>query len=304
MSYSGGRDATPGIMGAVYACLASDCACMSELLLNSTPTLRGALALELSAPAADCHLLSPAQAGALAQRVARDLAGLDEGVAALSLSTVGAHYDVVELLRPGWPLFTELEQLSARAPGQAQARIIAFGASAGRLPGALTPSDDHFGGPLRVVPFVLRGEMEAIARVCNRFEQDLVERGMASAETALMAQEVFAANIEHARYLTVHDLCALTALQYEHAGIAPLWPIIETALLSPGREVWLDVPPEPLLGWRAGAVEMVDFSDAAWHARYAVGLDADAAVRLHRHFSARQRQLRAVLMAHGIPVRQ
>ena len=39
---------------------------------------------------------------------------------ALQLVTVGAHYDVVELLRPGWPLHRELDQLAARAPGDAE----------------------------------------------------------------------------------------------------------------------------------------------------------------------------------------
>src|SRR3546814_4530153 len=74
-----------------------------------------------------------------------------------------------------------------------------------------------------------------------------MERGMAGADTALLAQEAFGLQVEHARYLTLHDLCALMAMQYDHAGLAPLWPVLETALLSPDREAWLDAPPEPLL---------------------------------------------------------
>jgi len=275
---------------------------MSEPLLNPAQTVCAALALELSAPAADCHPLSPTQAGDLARLIARDLAGFDPAVGTLSLSTVGAHYDPAQLLRPGWPLFAELDQLSARAPGQA-ARIVAFGASDGVLPGLLTPAEEHLGGPLRIMPLVLRGEPDQITRVRMKVEQGLIEHGMAAADTALMAQDAFAVSIEHARYLTLHDLCALTALQYEHAGLAPLWPIIETALLSPEREVWLDAPPEPLLGWCAGEVRMVEFSDVTWRKRYAAGLDAAGAERLFRHFSARQRQLTAILTAHGIPVR-
>src|SRR3546814_9062548 len=72
-----------------------------------------------------------------------------------------------------------------------------------------------------------------------------MERGMAGADTALLAQEAFGLQVEHARYLTLHDLCALMAMQYDHAGLAPLWPVLETALLSPDREAWLDAPPEP-----------------------------------------------------------
>jgi len=276
---------------------------MSESLLNPAHTLCGALALELSAPAGEARALPRAQAGELAGLLARDLAAVDAAVSALSMSTVGAHYDPVELLRPGWPLLTELDQLSARAPGQERAQIVAFGARDGVLPGDLTPADEHLGGPLRVVPLVLRGEADTIARVRTALEQRLIEDGMAAADTALMAQDAFAVKVEHARYLTLHDLCALTALQYEHAGLAALWPLIETALFSPGREIWLDAPPEPLLGWCAGEARMVEFDQTAWHQRYAADLDAAAAARLDRHFRARQKQLAAVLAAHGIHVR-
>src|SRR4051794_23469927 len=77
----------------------------------------GALALEL-APGSDAPaaLLSQHDAGALAGLVARDLCGFVPAAARLELVTVGAHYDAVELLRPGWPLHQELRQLAARAP--------------------------------------------------------------------------------------------------------------------------------------------------------------------------------------------
>src|SRR6476620_11036854 len=89
--------------------------------------LLGALALE------------QAGAGALAARIAQDLAGFAAEASALQLVTVGAHYDVVELLRPGWPLHRELDQLAARAPGDAGGRIIAFGAHVCLLMVPLTP---------------------------------------------------------------------------------------------------------------------------------------------------------------------
>jgi len=276
---------------------------MPESRLNPAHTLCAALALELSAPAAEARALPRLRAGELARLIARDLAGIEVEVSALSMSTVGAHYDPVELLRPGWPLFTELDQLSARAPGRERAQVVAFGTRDGALPGALTPAAEHLGGPLRVLPLLLRGEADDIARVRTVLEQRLIEDGMAAADTALMAQDAFAVKIEHARYLTLHDLCALTALQYEHAGLAPLWPLIETALFSPMREVWLDAPPEPLLGWCAGEARMVEFGADAWRQRYAADLDASEAARLHRHFCARQKQLAAVLAAHGVHVR-
>jgi len=276
---------------------------MSESLLNPVHTLCGALALELSAAAGEARTLPRAQAGDLARLIARDLAGFEAEVSALSMSTVGAHYDPVELLRPGWPLFTELDQLSARAPGQGRAQVIAFGARDGVLPGHLTPADEHLGGPLRVLPFVLRGDAETVTSVRACLERDLIEHGMAGAQTALLAQEAFAVRIEHARYLTLHDLCALTALQYEHAGLGALWPLIETALFSPGREVWQDAPPEPLLVWRAGEVHIAGFSDDQWRQQYAAELPTAGVQRLHGQFQARQRQFVSVLAAHAIAVR-
>jgi len=87
---------------------------------------------------------------------------------------------------------------------------------------------------------------------------------MASAATALQAQEEFAARIEHARYLTAHDLAAMIAMQYDHVGLKRLWPLIETALLAPQRELWLDASPEPLLRYADGRISMAKFDFDAW----------------------------------------
>ncbi|MFC0676480.1 hypothetical protein ACFFGH_01270 [Lysobacter korlensis] len=271
----------------------------------------GALALELrgDAPVASPHL-AQAEAGELAELIAHDLARFAPEAAGLELLTVGAHYDPVELLRPGWPLHRELDQLAARAPraGGEGGRIIAFGTHEGRLPGALTPSPDYTGGPLRLVPFVLGGDADTVATVGDAFERELLERGMAGAATALAAQGSFGLLVEHARYLTAHDLAAMMALQYEHAGLAPLWPVLETALLEPEGETWLDAPPEPLVRYTGGEARIALFSPQAWHAHYAPESTCDsdeARERLHRrfgHFERRQRQIAAVLGAHGVAV--
>lgn len=280
--------------------------------------VRGALALEL-APGSDAgtDALPQAHAGALAALIARDLARHDSDAARLELVTVAAHYDPVELLRPGWPLHSELLQLAARAPrvsssspagqgGEADhpGRIIAFGTHADRLPGALAPSPEFHGGPLRLVPFSLAGEAAVRERVSQAFEAGLMERGMAAADTALAMQEAFGLRIEHARYLTLHDLVAMTALQYEHAGLAPLWPVLEAALLAPEREAWLDAPPEPLVHYAGHEARIALFSPDAWRRRYATDADGDGAAlrRRHAHFEARQRQFTHVLRAHGVEV--
>lgn len=271
----------------------------------------GALALELrgAAPVARDALSQP-EVGELAALMGRDLARIAPEAAALDLVMVGAHYDPVEMLRPGWPLHHELDQLAARAPRNpdGSARVIAFGAHEDRLPGALAPTPDFAGGPLRLVPFVLGGAEAVIGRVGDALERELLERGMAGADTALAAQAAFGLQVEHARYLTVHDLAAMMAMQYDHAGLAPLWPVLETALLQPDGEQWLDAAPEPLLHFSDGEARIALFSPPAWHARYAPEApcasdeDRERLERRHQHFEARQRQFAAVLAAHGVPV--
>jgi hypothetical protein len=277
--------------------------------IPGTRIVAGALALEL-APGSPVGtaLLAQAEAGRLGERIAADLAGFQPEAAALELALAGAHYDPVEALRPGWPLHRALDQLATRAPGRdamrtGGGRIIAFGAHDGRLPDALAPDPGQAGGPLRILPFVLAGDEAIAARVGDAFERDLVETGMAGAATALLAQELFGLQVEHARYLTLHDLLAMTAMQYEHAGLAPLWPLLEAALLAPDAEEWLDAPPEPLAHYQGGEARIAMFSPAAWRARYAPGDGDDAQLaRGFEHFQARQRQFAAVLGAHGVPV--
>lgn len=128
--------------------------------------LLGALALELATAEPPARgALPQGEAGALATRIAADLATLAPDAARLELVVVGAHYDAVELLRPGWPLHQRLARLAERAPRDAGdgGRVIAFGTYDDALPEGLSPSPEFAGGPLRLVPFVLRADDEALA---------------------------------------------------------------------------------------------------------------------------------------------
>ena len=247
--------------------------------------------------------LAQEEAGQLAERIGHDLALLVPEVAGLDLIVMGAHFDPAEVLRPGWPVHRRLHELRERAPGRnAGPRIIGLGADArGDVPQPLQSEAALQGGAMRVLPLLLAGDQAAA--VGARLEEILVDRGMVRAETALQAQDAFGARIEHARYLTVHDLAAMTALQYQHMGLAPLWALIETALLAPGEDAWLDAPPEPLIHLVDGQARIALFSDDAWRERYAPNEnDTTRLERLRGFFEARTRQLAAVLEAHGIPV--
>jgi len=267
---------------------------------------RGVFALELAGGAAPGRAaLPPEQAGELAARVGRDLARLVAGVDGLELALAAAHFDPAEALRPDWPLHRRLEELRARAPGRDSGpRVLAFGAdAAGEVPLPFQADPELAGGGLRVLPFVLAGPAAAVASVAEALEEKLLQFGMAGADTALLAQDGFQARIEHARYLTVHDLAAMMAMQYEHQGLAPLWTLVEAALLAPQAVEWLDAGPEPLLRLHGGQARMALFDPAGWCAHYHGGEgDCDRLRRAYEHFLARQRQLAAVLEAHGIPV--
>lgn len=273
--------------------------------MSQIHSFRGALALELASGAQPLRTqLGQPDAGALAALIARDLARLAPEAAGLDLGVVAACFDPVELLRPHWPLHRELERLLAQAPLDGEARVIVFAAHEGELPPNLCPQDQYVGGALRLVPFLLRGEGALGRALDSQFEASLLERGLAGADTALMAQHAFGVSLAHARYLTVNDLAAMTALQYENVGLGAVWPLIESALWSPTQEQWIDAPPEPLVRLCAGQARIALFDDEAWAGSvWAPRTAGDARAGVARvHFEQRQRQIAAVLQAHGLDV--
>jgi len=270
----------------------------------SQQVFRGVVALELRDGTPPRHAALDAEAaGELTALLGRDLAALVPAVRDCDLALMAAHFDPAEALRPGWPLHRRVLELLQRAPGDAaSARMIGFGADAsGDVPQPLQSEAELAGGGLRVLPFVLRGAAAGAAGA--ELEDLLLDRGMAAADTALALQDGLDAQVEHARYLSLHDLLAMIALQYRNVGLEPLWTLLETALLEPGAEAWLDAAPEPLARYGDGEVRIALMDPGAWHKRYAANFTDGATLeRGFEHFEARQRQFAAVLDAHAIPV--
>ena len=265
----------------------------------------GAFALELSPQtSAKASWLSQTQAGELASLIARDLARWVPEVHDCDLIVLAALFDPVEILRPAFPLHGELERLTAQAPSRGQSRIIALGASDKTLPANLAPALEFSEGPFRLAPFLLRGDAALIKKVGDELEARLLDIGMAPADTALFAQENFQAQIEHARYLTVHDLAAMMAMQYDHAGLKNVWPLIETALLAPNEICWCDVMPEPLALYRDREIHMTLMDADDWQALGYCGeeISPERCEFLFEQFEMRQRQMAALFQAHGIDV--
>ena len=171
----------------------------------------------------------------------------------------------------------------------------------GALPAPMQADAALAGGGLRVLPFVLRGG--AFDSVAEQLESKLFDCGMAQADTALALQDGLGARIEHIRYLSLHDLLAMMAMQYQNAGLESMWTLLETALLVPTDALLLDAPPEPLARYADGEVRIALLDPSAWHARNAP--QQDDAAKLERgfhYFQMRCRQYAAVLEAHGVPV--
>lgn len=270
---------------------------------------RGVIALELRDGDPPTQLALQADAaGELATQLGRDLAKLVPAAGACDLALFAAHFDPAEALRPGWPLHRRITELLQRAPGQAVAgqdwrpRIVGFGADAsGEVPQPLRCDTDLLGGGLRVLPFVLRGQ--AATQAGEALEDLLLDRGMAAADAALALQEGLGARIEHVRYLSLHDLLAMSAMQYANVGLEPLWTLLETALLEADAEAWLDAGQEPLARYADGEVRIALFDPCAWRSRNAAGVEDEAKLeRGFEMFQARQRQFAAVLEAHHVPV--
>ena len=267
----------------------------------------GLLALELSGGDAPTRAaLSTDAAGELAVLVGRDLAKLVPQVPELDFVFAAAHFDPAEILRPGWSVHRRFADLLARAPGRDEGpRVLAFGAdAAGEIPMPLQANPDLTGGGLRVVPFLIAGGADApLDAVRDGLEDVLLATGMAQPDTALLAQQAFGAKIEHARYFTVLDLASMMAMQYDNQGLGNLWPLIETALLAPEAEQWLDAAPEPLLRYAHGEVRMALFDPAGWCAHYNHERgECERLTRVYEQYLMRQRQMAAVLESHGLDV--
>ena len=250
------------------------------MLLTSCPAL---LALELIPDGAPQSLMLPIEtAPLLGDAIASDLSRLVPGVETMGLAVAAALYDQAQILRPHWPVHAELARMHQQSQrGGWQPTITCFGASGGHMAApVLEPDARLIGSPLLLIPFVLVGHSADAAQIGAQMERDFEEKGLAAASTALLLNQALSIRVEHARYLTHHDLCAMTALQYAHAGLEGIWQILECALLSPEREERVALEGGASLHYRDGQIVLTGHVD---------------------HVNARQAV--AILAAHGLETR-
>ena len=263
-------------------------------------TLPAVLALELSAGSVPARTsLSRDEAAELAALVASDLQALLPQVGEARLALAGALFDTVELLRPGFPVWATLDELARRVPRGHLDNVVAFGAHEGHMPTpALQPEPTYADGPMRLLPWSLLAPEALAETLAEQLEIELVGRGEAGARTADWLMRTLGVQLEHVRYLSRNDLLALTCVQYEHVNLAPLWSLLEAALLTPYRDEETLSARGLSLRYHAGGVQAQ--SPAQWLAQQ----DGDVAQRPHGFAGIvfELRQYAALLVAHGLPL--
>ncbi len=243
------------------------------------------------------------EAAELAELVAADLHGLVPSVNQARLALVGALFDPVELLRPGFPVWATLDELARRVPRGHLDNVVAFGSHDGHMPAQpLEPSTQFADGPMRLLPLSLLAPETLAEDLSEQLEVQLVGRGEAGALTADWLMRTLGVRLEHVRYLSRNDLLALTCVQYEHVNLAALWSLLEAALLTPYRE-------ESVVTARGLALHYVDGkvfaqSPSQWLVEQARDAGEDAAASQHALAGIlfELRQYAALLDAHQLPL--
>jgi hypothetical protein len=243
--------------------------------------------------------LSRDEAAELAALVAADLHTLVPQVDAARLALIGALFDQVELLRPGFPVWATLDELARRVPRGHLQNVVAFGSHEGHMPAQpLEPSPLYAEGPMRLLPMSLLAPAELAEELSEQLEIQLVGRGEAGTLTADWLMRTLGIRLEHVRYLSRNDLLALTCVQYEHVNLAPLWALLETALLTPYRE-------EATMSARGLALRYADGKVLAQSpAQWLAAQTGDATERAHGFAGIvfELRQYAALLDAHQLPL--
>lgn len=271
--------------------------------LSATPIV---LTVELDLAAVSSGLrppppLQPPQAGQLADAIAADLARiLGTDVHKCGLLVPAALYDMTELMQPGLPwveVLLEIYRGSLAGTGF-MPQVMGIGGNEPFPVAALAPQRRPGSGPLLLLPILLVGEPETIEHIQSLLEDVLLERGRASMPTEQIIRRDFQAAPLNLSYATLNDLSALLKIQLGHAGLEPLWQLLEGALFRPEQMVHARLPEHnEFIGLNATIHTAFHTYDqwAAIHGNDTLG---------YRHWLLRQRLYEAGLAAHGLLIQR
>ncbi len=245
------------------------------------------------------HTLQRDEAAALATLVADDLHTLVPKIDAARLALAGALLDSSELLRPGFPVWATLDDLARRVPRGHLENVVAFGSHDGHMPAPELEPDPALGASaMRLLPLSLLAPADMAEELSEYLEVQLIGRGEAGVQTADWLTRTLGVKLAHVRYLSRNDLLAVVCVQYEHVNLAPLWQLLEVALLTPEREETTMSARGLALRYREGRVWAQ--SPAQWLAQQT----SDANQRAHDFAGIvfELRQYAVLLDAHHVPL--
>ncbi len=173
--------------------------------------------------------LNKSQASDLTALVARDLNAVLKVTQQSALVFCGAAFASEQLLQPKFPIQQSITQYaSAALQGQLNAdQVLSIGANAGKMPEGLQPQPTTQN--LLHLPFCLYTHDLDLA---ERFEAELMHKGMVSPPTYAELTDTFKSTIKHANYMTYLDLVAMMHNHYQQLGLSHLWQVIEMALVN------------------------------------------------------------------------
>lgn len=231
-------------------------------------------------------------ANALAFELKKHLSTLDE----LGLVWMAAVFDVAQVLRPGFPVFTELQNLyqaGVRDPLHAP-QVMTLSALRGEAPSPeLAPDLELMGGAFVVIPALIIGPPARVAEVNERLESELMDAGLVDPRIALCLHDALALEPEHVRLMTLTDLCAMSASQLQHVGLGPVWDVLEQCLFVDQGALLRELPS----GLRLGT----DLQGTAWVEFLTIdNFRKQSPLSGYPDYLLTQRQTFALLDAHGV----
>ncbi len=183
--------------------------------------------------------LNKAQASELTALVAKDMNAVLQVTKQSALVFCGAAFASEQLLQPKFPVQQSITQYASVAfQGQLNAdQILSIGTgdgpkhdaskNDGSMPEGLQP-EPHTQNLLHL-PFCLYTHDLSLA---ERFEAQLMHKGMVPPPTYAKLTELLQVDINHANYMTYLDLVAMMHNHYEQLGLSHVWQVIETALVN------------------------------------------------------------------------
>ncbi len=280
--------------------LPTHCVCLTMAI--EADLAQHASGLTLPAP------IDKSKTSQLADLVAADLTSLLGDISDFGCLVAGAIYEQPQLLTPDYAVFNALKTMYHKAQtGDDTSRpfqpgLMALGASGGQFPEtALNPEPNTSAGPMLLIPILLIGEdPEALAELSCRAEEILINQGQVRPETAIALIELFGINPLHARYMTLHDLCAMLSMQLTHIGLPELWSLLDAQLLT-GDSVMIESPVGNRFQSTPDGVNLTYLGFDDW--ANINDCDTDELISGYARYIRIQRQVVTAMKAHHIPFR-